>query len=677
MAPLKSANSTTSCSLLEPVKLMASQESLCDIKPLTIPEYFRECCQKFQDYPALSIETNDLEDEKNTWRTVTYGEYERHVEKAALALLYLGVGQRTSVSVLANNCPEWFYIQLGALRINAVVSGIYTTNSAEAVYHVLSTSNTSVVVVDDSLQLAKVREIRARLPNLRAVVQLFGPFDFKETEQCDGYYRWHDLLELNFNNEQKAELLLRERNVAPNECALLVYTSGTVGLPKGVMASHDAILFCLQVLLKSQRNLQHCKESTISYLPLSHIAAQFFDVFMSMGLGANVYFGDKNALKGTLGKTLVKAKPSWFFGVPRVFEKLNEQILQMEANLSNMEKSIRTTARTVMMQYHLDKMAGKPSSYLRYWWASKFTGRIKESLGLERIKLCMTASAPLSLELKHFFLGLDLPITEVFGLSETCGAVLYNFDLTNLETCGKPLKGIEVKLLNANEQGDGELCIRGRCNLMGYVNEPEKTEKAISRDGWFLTGDMASIDHDGNVYINGRLKEIIITAGGENIPPIYIENIIKKELPCISNALVVGDRRKYLTVLLTFKTEIHPTTGYPLDNLLPETKEWLEQLDLHYTQLSDLLGVKLPENLIEFDACSVEVKLEEKVQQALKQGIARYNQQAISNAQKVQYFTVLPHDFTFATEELGPTLKTRRNIIIEKYAKLIDKMYVY
>ncbi|XP_075149657.1 long-chain-fatty-acid--CoA ligase heimdall-like [Haematobia irritans] len=677
MAPLKSTNQYTTSSLHEPVKILANQESLAYFPPKTIPEFFHECCEKFKNSPALAYDNSSEEQGSNdkSWNYVTYGEYEGHVEKAALALIYLGVEQRTSVSVLAYNSPEWFYIQFGALRINAVVAGIYTTNSAEAVFHILSTSDSSVVIVDSSHQMAKIREIRSRLPMLRAAVQLYGPYDFSEKDQRDGYYRWEDLMRLNLSDTLGPELVLRERNVAPNECALLIYTSGTTGMPKGVMCSHDGILYLTHAIYEKLDNLYPCKERTVTYLPLSHIAPQYFDIFMSMENGSLVYFADKNALKSTLTSTMLKARPTRFFGVPRVFEKFHEKFMQMEATLSLKEKYLRSLARSMMMHYHLDRIEGKPTSSWKYWWASKLTQRMKESLGLDQLKLCMVAAAPTSLELKHFFLSLDLPLTEAFGMSETSGGILYNLDMANLATAGKPLHGIETKILNANAKGEGELLVRGRCNFMGYVKEPEKTKNAFTMDNWIFTGDLSSIDNDGNVYINGRLKELLITAGGENIPPILIEASIKKELPCISNVFVIGDKRKYLTVLLTFKTEMDPHSGYPLDKLLNETIEWLQQLGFHYTHLSQMLHIDMPENLQNFNPCSVHVKLDEKIKLALKAGIERYNEKAISNAHRVQYFRVLPHDFSFATDELGPTLKTRRNIIIEKYSKIIDQMY--
>ncbi|XP_061389846.1 long-chain-fatty-acid--CoA ligase heimdall [Musca vetustissima] len=671
MASLKPATNYTSCSLHEPVKILASEESLSDISIQTIPEFFHQCCERFRDYPALAYK-----DKLEQWATVSYEEYERNVERAALALLYLGVEPRTSVGILSFNCPEWFYVNLAAVRINAVSAGIYTTNSAEAVFHILETSDASVVVVDDTKQLQKIRSIRASLPQLKAVVQLHGPYDFDKEQQEEGYYRWSDLWEMEFSTSLREELLEREREVAANDCALLIFTSGTVGMPKGCMISHDGILYCAKTINRCLPYLQQGGEKIISYLPLNHMAAQLFDMFMGMEFGAVTYFADRNALKGTLGRTLQEVQPTVMFGVPRIFEKMQEQLMLLEANSGCLKRCLLQRARNYMQQYHLNRLEGKPNSCMKYWLASKLTNRIKHAIGLGSIKDCIIGGAPVTEELKLFFLSLDLPLTDVFGMSETSGGIIFNFEKTNLLATGKPVEGVEIKIKDpTGEKNEGELLVRGRTNFMGYLKEPEKTKDTVTDDCWILTGDVAYLDTEGNVYVSGRIKELIITAGGENIPPVHIESLIKKELPCLSNVMAIGDHRKYLTALLTFKTDIDPHTGYPMDTLLPETKEWLASLDLHYNHLSEMLHIELPENLQDFDPNSVEVQLDNKVQLALEAGIERYNLQAISNAQKIQYFSVLPHDFSIPTGELGPTLKIRRNIVHTKYAKVIDKMY--
>ncbi|XP_073821677.1 long-chain-fatty-acid--CoA ligase heimdall-like [Musca autumnalis] len=690
MAPLKPAENIISCSLQEPVKICASAENLNEFKPKTIPELFRECCEKYSKFIALAYKEGQHFPINNNWIKVNYEEYYKRVEKAAIALLYLGVEPRSAVAILAGNCPEWFCLELAAMRINAVVAGIYTTNSAEAVYHNLNISDATIVVVDDSQQMAKIRAIRTRLPKLKAVIQLHGPYDFREDENAkNGCYSWKDLMAMEFDESLRMQLRCRERDVAPNVCALLVFTSGTVGLPKAVMLSHDAMLYAVQALNKSLTFLKPGKESCISYLPLSHIVAQTFDIFLGMLNGAAVYFADRNAVKGSLADTLIEVQPTWFFGVPRIFEKIIENQRKTEAKLYDNEmKNALENARRAMLKYHMDQMAGNSETSEAPHWPSQLIKDIKISLGLNRVKVLFAGGAPVSEEIKRYFLSLDLPVVEAYGMSETSGGISFDFERPNLQTCGKAVTGLELQIYNPDVFGEGEILIRSRGNLMGYLKEPIKTLEALTEDGYVRGGDRGHLDADGNLYISGRIKEIIITSGGENISPVYIEDIIKKELPCISNAMVVGDNRKYLTVLLTFKTLIDPDTGYPTDILSSETLQWLAALDIdHYKTLKELLNIQPTESLHKFDPIQpteslhkfdpnkMEVVLDSRLFRALDDGIQRYNQQAISNAQKIQYFSVLSHDFSIPTGELGPTLKSRRSFIHKKYATIIDKMY--
>ncbi|XP_075154013.1 long-chain-fatty-acid--CoA ligase heimdall-like [Haematobia irritans] len=671
---VKPTTNRISCSLQDPVQIWPFEESLAKIKPKTIPEFFHECCEKYQDLPALVYQKGTTTEEAS-WETVSYADYENKVQQAALVLLHLGVEPRTSVGILAMNCPEWFYIQLAAIRINAVSAGIYTTNSPEAIFHVLESSEASVVVVEDSHQLAKVRSIRSSLPKLRAVIQLNGPYGFNGNAQKEGYYRWSDLMSMIHSTILREELQVREREVAPNDCAILIFTSGTVGMPKGVMLSHDNILHLAQVINNTVPGVNSGRETVVSFLPLNHVAGQLFDIFMSMHNGAKVYFADRNALKGTLIKTFLEARPTMIVGVPRVFEKIQEKLMLRDSESSRVVRCLSNKARAMMLQHHINRIQGNPTSSLKYWLASIITNRIKTALGLDHSKVTMIGGAPVSEELKRFFLSCDLPLTDVYGLSETSGAVVVAVETPNLLTVGQPLEGVEVKILDPNETGEGEILLRCRSQFMGYLKEVEKTTETIREDGYIMTGDMGHLDQLGNLYVNGRLKELIITSGGENMPPAHIEALIQKELPCLSYAVAIGDRRKFVTALLVFKTDIDPETGYPLDTLLPETIEWLASLDLHYTKLSEMLHIELPENLENFDPNSVEPKLDDKIQKALEDGIKKSNEFAISNAQRVQYFAVLPHNFSMATGELGPTLKIRRNIIHSKYAKIIDKLY--
>lgn len=252
-----------------------------------------------------------------------------------------------------------------------------------------------------------------------------------------------------------------------------------------------------------------------------------------------------------------------------------------------------------------------------------------------------------------------MPILDVFGMSETTGGhSISTLEAPAFETSGKSMPGTKTKVINVDEKGHGEICAQGRHIFMGYLNDPEKTNEAIDDEGWLRTGDVGYIDKDGYIFITGRIKELIITAGGENIPPVIIENLVKTECPAISNAFLVGDKRKFLTMLVTLKTEMN-SDGGPRDELTPEMIKWVEGLGLSYVKLSEILNAGPDPAVV----------------QAIQEAINRANKSSVSNAQKVQKFAILPHDFSIPTGELGPTMKLKRNVVAEKYHDVIEKFY--
>lgn len=252
-----------------------------------------------------------------------------------------------------------------------------------------------------------------------------------------------------------------------------------------------------------------------------------------------------------------------------------------------------------------------------------------------------------------------MPILDVYGLSETSGAHAFaSFDTPNVDSVGRTLQGFKTKIVHPDENGYGEVCIKGRHVFMGYLNDDQRTFEAFDDHRWFHTGDVGYIDDAGNIFITGRIKELVITAGGENIAPVAIENLVKTECIAISNAFLVGDRRKFLSLLVTLKTKTS-SDGAPLDELLPETMKWLEKLNLNYKTLTEVLAAGP----------------DKKVVQAIQDAIDSANDKAVSNAQKVQKFAILPHDFSIPTGEFGPTMKVKRNEVLEMYREIIDKFY--
>lgn len=543
-------------------------------------------------------------------------------------------------------------------HFSGIIAGVYTTNSVDSCYHILESSKASIVVVDDAKQMEKIHEIKDKLPHLKAVIQTLPPYA-QYVKKADGYWRWSEIEALNTDDVEE-EYRKRSSQIVANECCCLIYTSGTVGKPKGVMLSHDNLTWDSYSVTVHLEDLQMGKEALVSYLPLSHVAGQMVDIFIPLSVAGTVYFADRDALKGSLVKTLVEAQPTVFLGVPRVFEKIQEKMMAVGAQSGALKKVIGSWAKGVVFQHHMDRMAGRPSTSLQYKIANKFVmSKVKNALGLGRCKYMVTGAAPMSADTKKYFLSLDMPILDVYGMSESTGGhSLTTLEAPTFETSGKSLPGIKTKIVNLDEKGHGEICLKGRHVFMGYLNEIEKTKETIDDEGWLHTGDVGYIDKDGYIFITGRIKELIITAGGENIPPVPIENLVKNECSVISNSVLIGDKRKFLTMLVTLKTEID-TEGGPRDELAPETLKWVEGLGLEYTKLSQILAAGP----------------DPKVFQAINDAIIRANKSSVSNAQKVQKFAILPHDFSIPTGELTPTMKLKRNVVAEKYSDIIEKLY--
>ncbi|KAG5675222.1 hypothetical protein PVAND_005146 [Polypedilum vanderplanki] len=627
---------------------------IASIDPISVPQLLSKIAESFPNHPALKQRNAITKD----WETVTYSDYKQRVEKMAKVFIKLGLERYGTVAVLAFNSIEWFVSELAAIQAGGIATGIYTTNSVHSTHHVLETSRANIVIVDEAKQMEKIREIKDKLPNLKAIVQTLPPYA-QYIKKEDGFWRWNEIEELNTADVDE-EYQQRLKSITPDECCCLVYTSGTTGNPKGAMLCHDNFTWITNSVTEYLPNLEMGKEILVSYLPLSHVAAQTLDIYVTLALAATVYFADRDALKGTLLKTLTEARPTVFLGVPRVYEKIQEKMMQAGSQSGALKRTLGSWAKSVTLQYHLDCMAGNYYTGFQYKLATKLLlSKVKHALGFDRIKFMITGAAPMSVETKKYFLSLDMPIIEAYGMSESSGAhSVAKVHDPSFESIGKTLPGIETKIDNPNEEGHGEICKRGRNVFMGYIGELDKTLEALDDDGWLHTGDIGYVDENGYLFITGRIKELVITAGGENIPPVHIENLVKAECSAISNAFLVGDNRKFLTILISLKTEVDKE-GAPLDELAPESLKLMKSLNLNYTKLSEVLNAGP----------------DVKVSQAIQDAIVRANKSSISNAQKVQKFAFLPHDFSIPTGELGPTLKIKRSYISEKYKEIINKLY--
>ena len=628
-----------------PVKLRMRDTSPGNWSPVLVQTMLREATNKFG--PKTAIVSADG---KTQW---TYNEYFQNAEKVAKGFISLGLKPLNGVGIMGNNCPEWFLCSIGAIFAGGLSCGIYTTNSPQTVSYIAQHAPLDVLVFEDPDMLNYMLNTQTDLEKKVKSFILFNGEDPKALS-WDGFLKTSE-------NVSDTELKQREEAQAVNQACMLIYTSGTTGPPKGAILSHDNVTHNAMV---SRWHYGWKDEVYMSYLPLSHVAALLIDLYMSFCAGSEIHFADKNALKGgTLIENLQRVRPTKFFGVPRVWEKLAEGLQNAGKDTKGLKKFIANWAKKQATQHHLEVRQGKHQKHewsFGYALAKKIVlTPIHKKLGLDN---CVdthvpnsSAAAPLNLDTFEYLQSLDMVITEIYGSTETSGPVSANMagPACLPGSVGQSYKGIHNKIIDPNEDGYGEIVTKGRLVFMGYQKDEIRTRESFTSDGYFKSGDIGKIDENGFLWMGGRLKELLITSGGENIAPIPIENNILAELTeILSYVVVVGDGRKHLACLLTLKCK-------PETNILDaEAMKWVI--------------LKNPN----FNGKTVEdFQNDDILCNAVMEGIQNANIKATANPHKVQKFRILDQDLSILGGELGPTLKLKRHVIKEKYGHIIDSMY--
>jgi long-subunit acyl-CoA synthetase (AMP-forming) len=572
------------------------------------------------ELPALRVKRD------GKWTAITWRDYRDQVRLTARGLMSLGLGAGECITITGMNCPEWFLADLGAIHAGGMPAGIYATNTAEQCWYIAHHCEARVAVVEDETQLAKFLAVRDRLPALRGIVLMHGE---PPANAGPGVYSWRALLE---RGAAVSDAALDARIAAqrPDDVCTLIYTSGTTGEPKGVMLSHDNLVF----IAESARALGvRAGEEVVSYLPLSHIAEQTATLFTPLAFGVCTCFAESME---TLGDTLREIRPSYFVGVPRVWEKIQERMQAAGAASPALRRRIVRWARGLGLKagYAEQRRGGRPALYPV---ADKLVfQKVRARLGLERARFLITAAAPISRHTLEFFLSLGMPICELYGLSECTGpTTLSTPEAYRTGKAGRALPGTELRIAE-----DGEICIRGRHVFKGYFKNPSATAETLDDDGWLHTGDIGTLDAEGFLQITDRKKELIITAGGENVAPQYVEGVLKS-IPVVSQAVVVGDRQRYLAVLLTLDAAKVP-------------------------HVAEQAGS--PARDVESAVCC------ERFTAYLHEEIQRVNG-TLARVQTVKRFAVIPNEFTVEGGELTPTMKLRRKVIGEKYREVIERLF--
>ncbi|MGE0549788.1 MAG: long-chain fatty acid--CoA ligase [Kofleriaceae bacterium] len=557
------------------------------------------------------------------WQPTTWRGYVDQTRAAARALISLGLPRGGKVAILGFNRPEWAVFAQAAMMSGGVPAGIYTTCSADEVHYIVGHSEAMVMLVENDAQLAKVMAKRSELPHLKSIIMMRGaPVSGADV------LGWDEFLA---RAEATPDTVVDQRvdAIEPGDVATLIYTSGTTGPAKGVMLSHANLVWTAQALMDVTGTRSN--DVALSYLPLSHIAEQMASIHIPSITGGTMYYAESLE---KVGDNLKDCRPTAFFGVPRIWEKFHEVLSGKLAELTGTKKRLVEWARKVCTEVNALRDRSAPIPMLldvQYRLAHRLViGKLKVALGFDRTRFLASGAAPIAPDVLQFFSSIDLPIRECYGQSEDSGPTSFNLiGRTKIGSVGPPIPGIECKIAE-----DGEILVRGPNVFLGYYKEPAATAEVV-KDGWLHSGDLGAFDSDGYLSITGRKKEIIITAGGKNIAPKNIEAALKQS-PLIGEAVVIGDRRKYLTALLTVDEAA-------ARRLVPE--------------LDGAPVVSAPQ-----------------VRTAIQAQIDLVNQ-TLARVEQVKRFAILPKPFGIDSGELTPTMKIKRSVVSQMYAREIDALY--
>ena len=553
--------------------------------------------------------------------------------------------------ILGYNSPEWVISDLAAIFAGGFATGIYPTNGTDACKYILEQSKCSILVVEDQKQLDKIWGIRNDLPNIKKIVQYSG------VPNNAGVISWKDLL-IRGKTLGDDELEGRLRRIAVNQCCTLVYTSGTTGNPKGVMISHDNITWNAMVACRTHKLGTGKDFRCLSYLPLSHIAGNMVDIHAPMFTKGCTYFADKNVMKGSLLDNTAWCKPTVFFGVPRVWEKIMEKMLEKAKDIKGAKKVVSREAKKAGLKFNTN---GQKEGWYKLFQKIYFS-KVKALLGLDECTHFFTGAAPIEKKTMDYFLSLDIRLLELYGMSETSG--LHTSQTSELfkpkSTGCTPAPCVKSKLVESADDdvtNSKELWVWGRNIMMGYAHREDATRKDMTEDGWLKTGDLVEIDIDGFHFIVGREKDLIITAGGENIAPQPIHDKVKEKLPVISQVLLLGDKRKFVSTFLTLAVDVNPDTLEPTSKLSIAARDWCRSVGSQASTVEDVL--KGPDT---------------NVMRAIQAGIDAANREGVSNAQRIQKWMVLPRDFSLPGGEMGPTMKVTQSydMTIQNYTYIYN-----
>lgn len=593
---------------------------------ITVPALFRARCK------ANGTNVAHREKDFGIWQAYTWADYYDHARLVGLGLRSLGLQRGDVVSILSEDNKEWMYIDMAALCMGAVSSGVYTTDSASQLAYLVQDSRTRFLIVENEEQLDKFLEVEGQMPGLERVIILDpeGLHDFTHPK-C---LTLADLYDLGRRANDPEVFEAEIDKARPEDLAVLIYTSGTTGAPKGVMLSQENIVAGMEASLYGLPFSQGAEQ--LCFLPLCHILERLVSLCTPLVVSSTVNFAESPE---TVFDNLREVSPHGFVAVPRVWEKVYSRVLVMAQDstwIGRMAFGAAIKAGAARAKYTLEGQPVPAGTALNYRiWDFLVLSNLRRMLGMDRLTQGLTGAAPISPELLKWYHAIGVPLYEGFGMSETAGVSTINLPGANKTgSVGRPLPGVDVRIAD-----DGEIQIKGLNIFTGYLGKPEKTDEAFTPDGYLRTGDVGRID-DGFLTITGRMKDIIITAGGKNITPAEIESRLKFS-HFISDAVVIGDKRKYLTCLVMIDQE--NVEKYAQDKKVP---------------FSDFRSLCRAPEVVALIQAEVD---------AVNKEFARVEQ--------IKDFRLIDVLLTAEDEELTATMKLKRATVELRHKALIDAMY--
>lgn len=568
------------------------------------------------------------------WHDITWTDYLENVKHVTLGLHALGVQYKEHVAIIGENRPEWLYSALGIVCAGGAWVGVYTTNPVAECEYVVGHSDAVVYICEDEEQLDKALAFRDKTPKLRKLIvwEMEGLKHYEDPMLMS----FDQLLELGKEEDRKNPGLFMQLTelAKPEDIAGIIYTSGTTGPPKGALLAHEGYLWvgqAAQAIMPATN-----EDETISFLPLNHVYEQIFDMMFHLTVGHIVNFTENT---DTVMADMQEISPTIFHAVPRIWEKYYSGIVLKMADATWLKRTLYKIALMIGTRYNNRALTKKkvPLHLALAYHLAYFTvfWKLKERLGFDRVRIGVSGAAPISHEILKFFQSIGIPIREGYGMTETTGISHMSSEVDyKVGTVGKALPETLVKIAE-----DGEILVKHAGIFKGYYKDEEQTKEVLV-DGWMHTGDVGMIDEEGYLKLTDRKKDLIITAGGKNVAPQYLENLLKFS-PYINDSVVIGDRRKYLTALIVIDEE--NVTKYAQDN------------KVQFTTFASM--TRAPE-----------------VISLIQEEINKVNKQ-VARVENIRKFRIIDKKLYTEDGEVTPTMKVKRKSINAQFGDLIESMY--